>query len=82
MEYTGTQLSRLQTPAEYQSAGRSHIFPSQTSLQWHMRQHRAELARRGALLKVAGRVLIDSQRMDEAVLALGHAAAQQESEAA
>ena len=74
MESSATQLSRLVTPTDYQSAGRGHVFPSATSLQWFMRVHRRELVQRGAVVKIAGRTLIDGERMDAAALAVGAAA--------
>lgn len=67
------RLSKLVTPTAYQSA-RKHIFQSSSSLQWFVRGHREHLIRAGALLIVAGRLLIDERRFDAAVIAIGHAA--------
>lgn len=45
----------------------SHLFPSDTSLRWHLRKHRAAYVEAGALLEVAGRHTIDVPKF-EAVL--------------
>lgn len=60
-------LQRLITPQEYQSA-RHRIFPSEASLDWHMRTHRSDLMARGALVRVTSRNLIDPEIYDEAAL--------------
>lgn len=67
-----TLLSRLITAEEYQAA-RGHIFPSPTSLQWFMRRHRPALIEKRAILMPTGRLLVDEQQFDDAVLAIGHA---------
>jgi hypothetical protein len=70
-QHASTELSRLTTPAAYQAA-RGHIFPSATSLQWFMRRHRDALLKDHAVLKPAGRFLIDAEAFDKAVIRIGH----------
>lgn len=62
-------IERLVSPQDYQSS-RSRIFPSESSLRWHLRAHRADLAAGGAVVRVAGRLLIDPLRFDEVVLTI------------
>lgn len=64
------KISRLVTPAEYQSA-REHIFPSISSWQWFNRTHRSTLRLRGALLRLTGRMLVDPDCYDEVVIQVG-----------
>jgi hypothetical protein len=70
-----TPLAGLQTPLDYRTAGRTHIFPSDPSFEWFCRKHKTELVRAGALTKPNGKWLVDPPRMDEAALELGHIAA-------
>ena len=60
-------VDRLVTPSDYQAA-RARIFPSESSLRWHLRVHRAELVAEGAVVRLAGRLLIDPDLFDEAIL--------------
>lgn len=62
-------IDRLVTPSEYQAA-RARIFPSEASLRWHLRVNRSELVAGGALLRVAGRLLVDPERLDALVMAI------------
>lgn len=66
------QLMRLQ---EYQET-RNHIFPSKSSQDWYVRQHRDRLVADGALLMIAGTWHVQPARFDEIVLELGAKAAQ------
>lgn len=67
MSTATTAVDRLVTPGDYQAA-RARIFPSEASLRWHLRVHRADLAAEGAVVRLAGRLLIDPDRFDEAIL--------------
>ena len=68
-------LDRLVTPSVYQ-ASRDRIFPSESSLRWHLRVHRAELEIEGAVVRLAGRLLVDPDRLDETILKLARRSAQ------
>jgi hypothetical protein len=63
-------LSTLQTPEEYR-ASRATAFPSEQSLQWFMRQHRAELVDAGAVSYPTGRALIVPHPFDSVVRRVG-----------
>ena len=63
-------LAALETPADYQAA-RAAIFPSRESLRWFVRRNRNRLADLGAIVAPAGSMLIDRERMDRAVAAIG-----------
>lgn len=56
-------------------AARSHVFPSDTSLDWYLRKHRSALIEAGALLMVAGRWLVQPSTFDTYVLERGTQAA-------
>jgi hypothetical protein len=45
-------------------AANPHLFPSDTSLRWHLRKHRDKYVASGALLEVAGRFVCDPQKME------------------
>ena len=77
-----TTLAHVLRPRDYISAGRSHLFPSPTSFKWYVRQHRDELIKRGAIVKVCGRTHVVEQPMDMAVLELGATAMLHEAEVA
>jgi hypothetical protein len=66
----GAPLSRLRTLADYQSE-RSHVFPSESSLQWFVRRHKAALVDSGALLMLAGRKVVEPQAFDRVVMKVG-----------
>jgi len=72
-EAASSALDRLVTPDEYQ-ARRSRIFPSQTSLRWYLRVHRTSLIERGALIRIAGRLMLDSPALDRAVIEIAASA--------
>jgi hypothetical protein len=46
-------------------------FPTEQSLKWFVRQHRAELAESGALIVITGRLRFHPQRFMEAGVAIG-----------
>jgi hypothetical protein len=63
-------VSTLQAPTDYQQA-RQHLFPSFGSLQWYMRRNRPELEKSGALLMIAGRLMVDPASFDQVVVDAG-----------
>lgn len=56
--------------ADYQQRS-AEIFRSTSSLDWFIRANRAELAAQGAIVKIAGEVLIDEPRFSEAAKSIG-----------
>jgi hypothetical protein len=56
---------------------RRHIFPSDNSLTWFVRQHRDELIERGAMLLLNKQWHVNDHQFDLAVLEVGKKAAQQ-----
>ena len=64
-------LNQLRTPKDYISDGRTHIFPSEGSLQWFIRKNKNLLIESSALLCPTGRTLIDANHFDEVVYAVG-----------
>ena len=64
-------LLGLRTPSEYRSDGRSHIFPTQASLDWFTRQNSTRIYERGAILAPTGRKLINPAIFDQLVLEIG-----------
>ena len=72
-------LSLLQTPKDYISDGRTHIFPSEASLQWFIRKNKNLLIQASALLCPTGRTLIDAIHFDEVVYTVGTNALKQDS---
>jgi len=64
-------LSLLQTPKDYITDGRTHIFPSEASLQWFIRKNKDLLIQASALLCPTGRTLIDANHFDEVVYTVG-----------
>ena len=48
-----------------------HTFPSVESAKWFTRQHRAELAERGALIEVTGRLRYHPARFQESAVEIG-----------
>ncbi|RYF56018.1 MAG: hypothetical protein EOO27_19510 [Comamonadaceae bacterium] len=67
---TTTALSGLLKPEGYQ-AQTAHLFPSEQSIRWYIRQHRDALVSAGALLYIAGRLWINSGKFDSYVLEAG-----------
>ncbi|HMM87072.1 MAG TPA: hypothetical protein PKC53_16505 [Azohydromonas sp.] len=70
-----TSVDQLCTVSEY-GERRRHIFPTSTSLEWHLRQHKPEWVAAGALLVIAGRRVVNPVLADELVLRAGQAAAE------
>jgi hypothetical protein len=62
--------TRLQEPNDYR-AGRAHIFPSQESFRWFLRNNRAELVEAGALLIPTGRWLVQPDLFDRCLVVIG-----------
>lgn len=71
-----TAVADLATREAYRSA-RSHIFPSEGSFEWHLRQNRQRLIRAGALVLIAGRWHINPPAYDGVLIEDGTRAAQQ-----
>ena len=67
-------LLRLKALQEY-AAERAHVFPSKTSMQWFVRQHKETLITVGALLMISGRWFVDPEKFDSYILAEGNRAA-------
>lgn len=61
----------------YQQANQ-HIFPSPNSLRWFYRQHRSELIESGAVVRLAGRLMVHGGNMERIVKVIGARAALQE----
>jgi hypothetical protein len=72
-------LNQLRTPKDYISDGRTHICPSEGSLQWFIRKNKNLLIESSALLCPTGRTLIDANHFDEVVYAVGTNALKQSS---
>ncbi len=67
-------LEKLQQLETFQTAN-AHIFPSVPSLRWFYRQHRAELLKAGAIVELAGRLLVDAPVFAETAMVIGRRAA-------
>jgi hypothetical protein len=67
---TDTKIDRLRPLQQYQQE-RAHIFPSLDSLRWAVRMNRSELESRGALVKIAERMLVDPVHADAVFVAVG-----------
>jgi len=52
-------------------AANPHLFPSDTSLRWHLRKHRDEYIASGALLEIGGRLVCDPEKMEATMRAVG-----------
>jgi hypothetical protein len=61
--------AQLRTFGDYQ-AERPLFFPSVSSLEWFVRQNRAELVKASALLKLTGRWFIIPAAFDSVLLAV------------
>lgn len=72
---TEDNLSTLLPPAEYQPTV-PQVFQTLSSLDWFIRRNWTELTELGAVVMPAGRKLIDRERMDQAILAIGKRRAQ------
>jgi hypothetical protein len=64
-------LSNLKTPKDYVFDGRTHIFPSETSIRWFIRKNKQKLLETGAVLTLAGRTLVDIEVFDRLVCQIG-----------
>ena len=64
------------TPTARYAQERRHLFPSDESIRWFLRQHKPELVEAGALLMVAGRWMADPSRFDAKVIEIGRRLAQ------
>jgi hypothetical protein len=64
-------LNKLKTPKDYICDGRTHIFPSESSLRWFIRKNKKKLLGTGAVLILAGRTLIDIDAFDKMVCQIG-----------
>lgn len=69
-EVLQNSLQNLINPSIYR-IGREHIFPSDASLGWFIRKNKVVLAKAGAVLKPAGRLMINQSKFDAAVLEIG-----------
>ena len=61
-------------------ASNPHIFPTDMSLRWHLRRHRVAYIAAGALLKLAGRFVIDPPKFEETMRRVGQQVAERGSE--
>ena len=52
-------------------AANAHLFPSDTSLRWHLRKHRDAYLAAGALIEVGGRHVCDPAKMDATLREVG-----------
>ena len=71
----GKPLDSVRPLPEYREP-RSHIFPSDNSLNWFVRQHKGELVEAGAMLLLNGQWHANDERFDATVLEIGKRAAQ------
>jgi hypothetical protein len=72
---TSSKIAALLPPAEYQPRAPG-VFPTLHSLNWFLRDNMAELVKLGAVVVPTGRKLIDPEKMEKAVLAIGKRRAQ------
>ena len=63
-------LDHLQQLEVFQVANQ-HVFPSVPSLRWFYRQHRTELLKAGAVVELAGRLLINAPVFAERAIRIG-----------
>ena len=71
MSQTHKNLGALISLDAYRNAGRSHIFPSLSSLQWFIRKNKPFLIESSALVMPAGRIFINEKYFDDAVMEIG-----------
>jgi len=64
-----SSITELTEAVAYAQA-RTTVFPSVESWRWFYRRHRAELFELGAVLEVAGRLMVVPSRFDEAIFRL------------
>ena len=67
-------FARVKTRVAYR-AEREHIFPSDSSLDWFIRTNRGKLNEAHALLMLNGRIMIDHDAFDAALMKIAQAAA-------
>jgi hypothetical protein len=67
-------LDALKLPEQYRES-RAHLFASDLSLDWFIRKNRKQLVEVGALLVVAGRKYVNSEKLDAVVVEVATAAA-------
>ncbi len=79
-EEATSELLAHRTLTDYRQ-GREHIFRSEQSLQWFVRQNRERLVATGALRLIAGRWHALPARFDAVVLEAGQAAAKNQAAA-
>jgi hypothetical protein len=63
-------LENLQQVSAYQAAN-SNVFASLPSLNWFIRQHKAELIECGAIVQLTGRWLLDGPVFTKKVIEIG-----------
>lgn len=63
-------LQNWQSLSDYQ-ASRCDKFPSLESLNWQLREHRADLIRAGALAKLCGRLYVNGESADRVFIEAG-----------
>src|SRR5688572_28552731 len=67
-------LDSLQQLEAFQAAN-AHVFPSVPSLRWFYRLHRAELVKAGAVVELAGRLLVNAPVFAAKAVEIGRKAA-------
>ena len=63
-------VDALQLPQQYRS-DRPHLFPSDSSFEWFVRQNRTELVQAGAPVRPTGRLLVQPASFDRVILSVG-----------
>ncbi len=48
-----------------------HLFPTDTSLRWHLRRYRERYIAAGALLEIAGRLVVDPLKFESVLREVG-----------
>lgn len=64
-------LDSLQQLEAFQAAN-AHVFPSVPSLRWFYRQNRAELLEAGAVVELAGRLMINAPVFAQKAIEIGN----------
>jgi hypothetical protein len=77
--HTTPKLNDLMSPKDYISNGRTHVFPSESSLRWFIRKNKKKLIGTGAVLILAGRTMVDIDAFDKMVCQIGIESAKGES---
>lgn len=67
---TPPSLKSLQQLEAFQAAN-AHVFPSVPSLRWFYRQHRDELLKSGAVIEIAGRLLVNAPVFTKKAIEIG-----------